>query len=97
MEVGVDELVGKVLHSRRGRWPASRHDTRFDDGGRFISVQKDGQVISAYYHPTRRHSATAQSGLTQARETASAPAGLWAVATIPSGVTGHDRTFYNIE
>ena len=97
MEVSVDELVSRVLHSRWGHWPASCHDTRPDDGGRFISVQKDGQVIAAYFHPTRTHSATAQSGITHKRETASAPAGKWAVATVPCGLPGNDCTFYNIE
>ena len=62
MEVSPDELVNRVLHSRWGIWPSSRHDRRPPEGGRFVSVQKDGMVISAYYHPSRSHTATAMTG-----------------------------------
>ena len=98
MEVSSDELVGRVLSSRRGNWPSSCHDTRPPEGGRFISVQRDGMLISAYYHPSRNHTATVVTGrVFDKKDKASAPPGRWAVATIYRDISGRDRTFYDVQ
>jgi len=53
---------------------------------RFISILNSNQVISCYYHPNSRHSATA-SGKTKAKTIANA--GQWAVAVAMRGLFGN--------
>jgi len=62
------------------------------EGGRFVSVLADEQVISMYYHPDNYHRATA-SGKTQARSYAEA--GKWAVAVAMRSRTGGNKTYYS--
>lgn len=63
-----------------------------NNNGRFVSMQTNGLVISACYHKTKNHSATAQS-MGTAKSTA-AP-GTWAVAYINSSPLAVDKTFYD--
>ena len=93
-EVAATELVRQVA----GFTPSSYNDRRPPQGGRFISVQQNGKVVSAYYHPTRAHSATAVTGFNHDRRARSdAPPGKWAVAVIGRDIFGGDQTFYDVQ
>ena len=78
--------------------PSSYNDRRPPEGGRFVSVQSNGMVISAYYHPTKWHTATACTGFFHDRRAKSeAPPGKWAVAKIGRDILGGDQTWYNVK
>ena len=64
------------------------------DGGRFVSAVNGNQVVAAYYHPSKFHSATADGGIGgggAVRSTANA--GEWAVAVSSAGIGGR-KTYY---
>ena len=64
--------------------------------GRFISNMNKEYVIAAYYHKTKRHTATCDGGwLGGGSIKAEAPAGKWAVAVCRGGVGGR-KTYYDI-
>ena len=64
-------------------------------GGLFVSSTSGSEVIAAYYHPTKKHSATANGGLFGGGQVRSiASAGNWAVARSSSGMLGR-KTFWN--
>ena len=71
-------------------------DTYNENGkGRWLSNIKDGYVMSAYYHETKRHSATCNGGtLGGGQIRAVAPAGSWAIALCAAGISGR-KTFWN--
>lgn len=94
INVDVNQLIRQVA----GFGPSSYNDRRPPEGGRFISVQERGQVIAAYFHPTRNHSATAVTGFRHDRRARSeAPPGRWAIATIGHDILGGDQTFYDVQ
>ena len=64
------------------------------DGGRFVSAVNGNQVVAAYYHPSKFHSATACGGIGGGGTVKStANAGKWAVATSSAGIGGR-KTYY---
>ena len=71
-------------------------DTYNDSGnGRWLSNIKDGWVMSAYYHKTKRHTATCNGGtLGGGQIRAEAPAGSWAIALCKAGISGR-KTYWN--
>ena len=71
-------------------------DTYNEDGkGRWLSNIEDGYVMSAYYHKTKRHSATCNGGfLGGGQIRAEAPAGSWAIALCKAGISGR-KTYWN--
>ena len=96
LNLNVDVNVNDLLRQIAGFAPSSYND-RYPDGGRWISVQSDGIVISAYFHPTKWHSATVKTGFRHDRVAKSeAPPGKWAVAQIKRDIFGGDQTFYNL-
>ena len=72
-------------------------DTYNENGkGRWLSDIKDGVVMSAYYHKTKKHSATCQGGFGGGGQIrAIAPAGQWAIALCYAGISGR-KTFWNV-
>ena len=71
-------------------------DTYNENGnGRWISNIKDGYVMSAYFHKTKRHTATCNGGtLGGGQIRAEASAGNWAIALCKAGVSGR-KTYWN--
>ena len=65
------------------------------DGGRFVSAMSNGLVLAAYYHPSRRHSATAIGGVFGPQTKSTVNPGKWAVAFVSKGKFGN-KTFYNV-
>lgn len=59
---------------------------------RFVSVLNSNQVISAYFHPTKRHYATAEGKTKPGRSYAAA--GTWAVAYAMRSIWGGNKTYY---
>ena len=59
---------------------------------RFVSVLNGDQVISAYFHPSKRHYATAEGKTKPGRSYADA--GTWAVAYAMRSLIGGNRTYY---
>lgn len=72
-------------------------DTYNENGkGRWLSNIKDGYVISAYFHETKRHSATCQGGtLGGGQIRAIAGPKQWAIAICKAGISGR-KTFWNV-
>ena len=58
---------------------------------RFVSILNGDQVIAAYFHPTKRHYATAEGKTKPGRSYA--PAGKWAVAVVMRAISGN-KTYY---
>ena len=62
---------------------------------RFVSVLNGDQVIAAYFHPTKRHYATAEGKTKPGRSYAAA--GKWAVALVMRSLLGGNKTFYGTD
>ena len=68
-----------------------------DDGGVWYSAIQGGMVYSLYYHPTKRHTATADGGMFGGGLVRSiANAGEWAIAGSVAGPLGGRKTYYNV-
>jgi hypothetical protein len=77
----INELLQQIGQASSWRKAFTSREGVIDQGDRWISLETNGLVISAYYHPTKKHGATAQGGGVERRETKSiAEAGRWAVA-----------------
>jgi hypothetical protein len=95
--VDVNDLIRQVT---RATERASLNDRMIDGGnGRWISSQTGGLLISACFHNTRKHSATARvnGNIIKRSASSSAEAGRWAIAYVQSGKLGGDETFYNLD
>ena len=96
--LNINADAGDILKTVLGMVPSreSYNDQWKHNGdARWISYQTGGMVVSAYFHKTKFHYATVQTGLVWKREAkSSAPAGQWAVASINS-IMGGDRTYYD--
>ena len=64
------------------------------DGGLFISCIADGKMVSAYWHPERKHSATCLHGDKIVQKAISDP-GYWAVAYAGCAMFGGNKCMYN--
>ena len=62
---------------------------------KFVSVLNGDQVIAAYFHPTKRHYATAEGKTKPGRSYAAA--GKWAVALVMRSLIGGNKTFYGTD
>ena len=71
-------------------------DTYNENGnGRWLSNIKDGYVMSAYFHKTKRHTATCDGGfLGGGQIRAEADPGKWAIALCKAGISGR-KTYWN--
>lgn len=61
-------------------------------GGRFISAQGNGQIMAAFYHPTKRHTARCyNNGMVKVKSTKSG--GIWAVCYAPKSLLGNGASY----
>ncbi|OUM59706.1 hypothetical protein PIROE2DRAFT_14676 [Piromyces sp. E2] len=74
--------------------PDGISDTTPSEGGRWISIMADNQIISAYFHPTQRHYARAVGKTDPGRSYADP--GVWAVSVAMRNPFGGNKTYYNI-
>ena len=66
-------------------------------GGLFVSSTSGSEVIAAYYHPTKKHSATANGGLFGGGIIKSiAEPGEWAIVGTKAGIKGR-KTSWNVK
>lgn len=65
------------------------------EGGRFISSMGGGQMMAAFYHPTKRHSATCMHG-NNVKARSVKDAGKWAIAKSGTSILGGNKTKYNV-
>ena len=99
VSISLSELLIAAGTAAGAAWVGQINRTNFSektfpDGSRFISKIGDGKVCSMFYHPSKRHSATAQGGLGGGNAKSEANAGEWAIAICNVGVSGA-KTFYN--
>lgn len=64
------------------------------DGGLFISVIENGKMMSAYWHPNNKHSATCLHGPKIIQRAVSDP-GYWAIAWAKCSIFGGNKCKYN--
>ena len=64
-------------------------------GGRFISSMANGQMMAAFFHPTKRHSATCMHG-DNIKSRSIKNAGKWAIAKSGTSLLGGNKTKYNV-
>ena len=67
---------------------------QYRDGGLFISCISDGKMMSAYWHPDRKHSATCLHG-DKIVQKAISDAGYWAIAYAKCNWLGGNKCKYN--
>ena len=89
INVDVNDLLRQIGESLSGH--RDNYQEQYVNGGRWISTMQNGKVYSMYFHPSKRHSATAK-GTTQVRSIA--PAGQWAIAWAAKA-GGGNKTFWN--
>ena len=65
------------------------------EGGRFISSMGGGQMMAAFFHPTKRHSATCMHG-DKVKARSVKDAGKWAIAKSGTSIIGGNKTKYNV-
>ena len=65
------------------------------EGGRFISSMGNGQMMAAFFHPTKRHSATCMHGI-NVKARSVKDAGKWAIAKSGTSIIGGNKTKYNV-
>ena len=65
------------------------------EGGRFISSMGGGQMMAAFFHPTKRHSATCMHGI-NVKARSVKDAGKWAIAKSGTSIIGGNKTKYNV-
>ena len=80
-------VTGYILSLRQNIVVSSPHA-----GTKWISYKDSEIVLSAYYHPTKVHTATASNGKDYRSEAAP---GEWAVAICSNKFFEHSRTYYN--
>ena len=103
INVDVNKLLEQVFSAAKKAFtkpPSTSYQVRYPDGSnsRWISAQYNGLVISAYYHKTKWHSASVQSGaIIKKKYRSEAPKGQWAVAFCDSdtSIFSIDKTFYD--
>ena len=66
------------------------------DGGLFISGIEDGKMMSCFWHPSRKHSATCLHGEKVVQQAISDP-GYWAIAYAKCRWYGGNKCMYNDE
>lgn len=81
-----------IIQKHFGRTRGSIHHV---DGGLFISMMEDGKMMAAYWHPTRRHSATCVHDWIREVQKAYSDPGYWAVAVTNTPLMGA-KTFYDV-
>lgn len=66
------------------------------EGGRWLSLISEKYLISAYYHPTKRHSASVTNGFIKTNKSrVSKREGEWAIAFLPTTLF-FNRPFYSV-
>ncbi len=61
-------------------------------GGRFVTSMGNGQMMAAFIHPSRRHTATCYHGDTIASQSVK-DGGKWAIAMAPKALFGNRMDF----
>ena len=84
LRIRIQNLTGRVFGN------LSRMNA---DGGVFASGYTTDLVVSAYYHPSKTHHASAHGGTNGQFDRCVAPAGKWAVAWVAAGI-GNRKTYY---
>lgn len=75
---------------------AKKYQDQIVDEGRWISFINEKYVISAYFHPTKRHSATVMNGFIKKNiSKVLKEKGEWAIAYIPKTLF-FNKAYYNI-
>ena len=64
-------------------------------GGRFISSMANGQMMAAFFHPSKRHSSTCMHG-DNIKSQSIKNAGKWAICKAPKSIFGGNKTKYNV-
>ena len=83
----ISDKIGKVLNSSY----FSRQEV---DGGVFVSAVNGNEVVAAYYHPFKYHTATAVGGIGGCGTVkSSARKADWAIATSCAGISGR-KVYY---
>ena len=82
------EILVKKISNLIGKELPTKYFTKIEkNGGILVSGISEGYVISAFNHPNKKHSATANGGILGGGVVKStAPAGIWAVAWTKAGV-----------
>ena len=90
LDIVYDKIYYRLTHS-------NIVDTFNEDGkGHWYSDLGDDYVLSAYYHETKKHSATCDGGfLGGGQERKEADAGKWAFAVCHAGISGR-KTYWNV-
>ncbi|KAH7823660.1 uncharacterized protein MONOS_18623 [Monocercomonoides exilis] len=94
VNVDVNELFKSAFNFIYG---GTNYQKQSVDGGTWISYTDGERIISCYFHPSKKHSATAQSKLLGAvisNQRSIAEAGEWACACCKKKM-GVGHTFYN--
>lgn len=93
----IGEIVKRVFDYAQQRITRGNFlKTSPPDGGVWYSNIQDGMVCSTYYHPTKRHTASAEGGaLGGGFVRSTANAGEWACACSVAGLWGR-KTYYNV-
>lgn len=84
----IGSIIGKLLYK-------TNFTIKNVSGGIFVSAMTGDYVVAAFYHPSKRHSATADGGALgggQAKSISNPKK--WAIAYSSQGVGGR-RTYYN--
>ena len=93
--------IGDLIRPIVGANQRFSYNSRYFDAGRgrFVSIQCNGIFISACYHSTKHHTATAQVcfpfGGVARQSKSDAPPGKWAIASQGSQWLCIDKTFYD--
>lgn len=87
----INQLITQIGHGLSG---GAFNDRTFPDGSRFVSCIDNGQVLSAYNHPTKWHSASVDGGIGGQTAKSEKPPGQWAVAIGRAGLMNR-KTYYN--
>ena len=92
IDVDADKLLHWMGVDRKSI--KSFHD-RWENGGRFVSVQAGGRVYSFFNHPRYSHWAKTTSSFGFHGFSRAEP-GVWAAAACSSGFFGGDKAFYEV-
>ena len=110
VELDIEDNIGKEMNrdaraifdkidNTLGSTPeimAKQYQDQIIEEGRWISLINEKYVISAYFHPTKRHSATVMNGFFKTNiSKVSKEKGEWAIAYLPKTLF-FNKAYYNI-
>lgn len=92
VNLGLNCDVNEIL--RACGMGATTYSDQDVSGGRFVSSMGNGQMMAAFFHKTRRHSATCCHG-DEIKAKSIKDGGKWAIAKAPKALFGN-KTYYNV-